>query len=366
MKTAIIHYWLVAMRGGERVLERLCMLYPDADIFTHVYRPEAVSDLIRARKVTTSFIQKLPGATKRYQSYLPLMPLALEQFDLREYDLVLASEAGPAKGVITRPDALSLCYCHSPMRYIWDQYPVYRQQAGALTRLVMPWLSHRLRQWDMASASRVDRFAANSAFVRGRIRKYYGRDAAVIHPPVSVDDFSPAETGDHYLWVSQLVPYKRPDLVVDAFNANGLPLRIVGDGPCAAEMHKRAKGNIQFVERLGYRALRDAYAEARALIFTAEEDFGIVPVEAMAAGRPVIAYGRGGATETVIDGETGLFFHEQSVAALNDAITRFEAWLPRFEPDFARARARHFSPERFDEQIKAFVAQGHDGGRFPS
>lgn len=360
MKVAIIHYWLVAMRGGERVLERLCMLYPEADIFTHVYRPEAMSALIRSRKVTTSFIQKLPGATRRYQSYLPLMPLALEQFDLRDYDLVLASEAGPAKGVITRPDALSLCYCHSPMRYIWDQYPVYRAQAGMVTRMVMPFLSHRLRQWDTTSASRVDRFAANSSFVRSRVRKFYGRDADVVYPPVATDDFSLAEPGDHYLWVSQLVPYKRPDLVVDAFNSNGLPLLIVGDGPCAAETRKRANGNIRFEQRLNYAALREAYSRARALIFTAEEDFGIVPVEAMASGRPVIAYGRGGATETVVEGQTGLFFHEQSAAALNEAIRRFETWLPRFEPEIARARAQLFTPERFDANMRAFVEQGID------
>jgi glycosyltransferase involved in cell wall biosynthesis len=360
MKVAIIHYWLVAMRGGERVLERLLTLYPQADIFTHVYDPDAMSSLIRSHKVTTSFIQKLPGATRRYQSYLPLMPLALEQFDLREYDLVIASEAGPAKGVITRPDALSLCYCHSPMRYIWDQYPVYRAQAGRLTRMLMPMLSHKLRLWDTVSASRVDSFSSNSAFVRSRVRKFYGRDATVIHPPVPVDDFAIGEAGDHYLWLSQLVPYKRPDLVVDAFNANGLPLLIVGDGPCAADVRKRAKGNIRFETRLNYAGLRDAYARARALIFTAEEDFGIVPVEAQASGRPVIAYGRGGALETVVDGSTGLFFYEQTADALNDAIRRFEGWLPGFEPEVAREHAGKFAPERFDEQFRAFVEQGID------
>jgi glycosyltransferase involved in cell wall biosynthesis len=356
MRVAIIHYWLVAMRGGERVLERLCTLYPQADIFTHVYDPEAVSPLIRSHKVTTSFIQKLPWATRKYQSYLPLMPLALEQFDLRDYDLVIASEAGPAKGVITRPDAVSLCYCHSPMRYIWDQYPVYRAQAGAMTRLAMPWLSHRLRQWDTISATRVDRFAANSGFVRGRVRKFYGRDADVIYPPVAVEDFSLAEPEDHYLWVGQLVPYKRPDLVVDAFNANGLPLQIIGDGASAGELRKRAKGNVRFIDRLDYRGLRQAYAQARALVFTAEEDFGIVPVEGMAAGRPVIAYGRGGATETVVNGETGLFFMEQSVAALNDAVARLEHWLPGFDPAVAQARARRFGTARFDQEIRAFAA----------
>ena len=351
------------MRGGERVLERLCMLYPDADIFTHVYRPEAVSALIRARTVKTTFIQKLPAAARLYQSYLPLMPLALEQLDLRDYDLVLTSEAGPAKGVITRPDALCLCYCHSPMRYIWDQYPVYRQSAGRLTRAVMPWLSHRLRQWDTVSASRVDRFAANSAYVRRRMRKFYGRDADVIHPPVSVEDYAIDTPGDTYLWVSQLVPYKRPDLVIDAFNASGRPLWIVGDGPCARESHARARPNIRFTERLSFAELRLAYARAKALIFTAEEDFGIVPVEAMASGRPVIAFGRGGVTETVVDGETGLFFAEQTIAALNEAIDRFERWLPSFEPEAAIIRASLFATERFDEAWRSFAAMALTGSR---
>ncbi len=363
MKVAIVHYWLVSMRGGERVLERLCDLYPDADVFTHVYAPEAMSPTIRRMNVKTSFIQKLPGARKRYQSYLPLMPLALEQLDLTAYDLILSSEAGPAKGVITRPDAVSLCYCHSPMRYLWDQYHVYRSTAGAVTRAAMPLFSHYLRQWDMASASRVDRFAANSAFVRGRIRKFYGRDAEVIHPPVPVDNYTPTTPEDFYLWVGQLVPYKRADLAVDAFTRSGKPLWVIGDGSASAELRARAGPNIRFDDRLDYDALRSAYARARALVFTAEEDFGIVPVEAMASGRPVIAYGRGGATETVVDGTTGLFFAEQTVASLNDAIARFEAWLPGFSPEQACAHARGFAPERFDAQILELVERGFREGR---
>lgn len=363
MKVALVHYWLVGMRGGERVLERFCELFPGADIFTHVYVPEAMSPVIRAMNVKTTFIQRLPGARKRYQSYLPLMPLALEQLDLRDYDLVLTSEAGPAKGVITRPDAISLCYCHSPMRYLWDQYHIYRSTAGAVTRAAMPLLTHYLRQWDMASASRVDRFAANSSFVRARIAKFYGRDADVIHPPVPVANYTPAKPEDYYLWVGQLVPYKRPDLAIDAFNANGLPLWVVGDGPAIDELKARARPNIRFDDRLDYAALRSAYARTRALVFTAEEDFGIVPVEVNASGRPVIAYGRGGATETVADGRSGLFFKEQTVASLNEAIRAFEAWLPGFRPEDAREQAERFAPDRFDRQILEMVDKGLTQGR---
>lgn len=363
MRVAIVHYWLVGMRGGERVLERFCKMFPGADLFTHVYVPEAMSPTIRAMNVKTTFIQRLPGARKRYQSYLPLMPLALEQLDLRDYDIVLSSEAGPAKGVITRPDAVSLCYCHSPMRYLWDQYHVYRSNAGAVARAAMPLLSHYLRHWDMASASRVDRFAANSGFVRGRIGKFYGRDAEVIYPPVPVANYAPAEAEDYYLWAGQLVPYKRPDLAIDAFNASGRPLWVVGDGPALPALKARAKANIRFDERLDYAALRSAFARAKALIFTAEEDFGIIPVEVNASGRPVIAYKRGGATETIADGRTGLFFRDQTVASLNDAIRIFEEWLPDFSPDQAREHAAQFAPERFDRQILDFIDRGLNQGR---
>src|SRR3546814_539079 len=232
-----------------------------------------------------------------------------------------------------------------------------------VTRAAMPLLTHYLRQWDMASASRVDRFAANSRFVRGRIRKFDGRDAEVIYPPVSVDNYAIADPEDYYLWVGQLVPYKRPDLVIDAFNANGLPLWVIGDGASSDDLRARAGPNIRFDDRLDYDGLRSAYARAKALIFTAEEDFGIVPVEAMASGRPVIAFGRGGATETVVDGKTGLFFNQQTVESLNDAITRFEAWLPRFQPEEAREHARAFAPERFDQQILELVERGFQNGR---
>lgn len=351
-RVAIVHYWLVTMRGGERVLERLLNLFPDADIFTHVYDPAAVSPVIRARRVTTSFINALPGARRHYQSYLPLMPMALEQLDLRGYDLVISSESGPAKGVITAPDALHLSYVHSPMRYLWDHYHDYRAAAGTLSRAMMPLLCHRLRAWDMQSAARVDRIVANSHFVQRRIAKAWRRDAEVVAPPVEVDRFRPASAvGPAWLWVGQMVPYKRPDLAIDAFNALGLPLVMVGDGPLAEAMRRRAGPTITILSRLDFDALRRAYAQCRALVFPAEEDFGIVPVEVMASGRPVLAYAGGGALDSVASGASGLFFAEQSVASLIDGIRAMEAWLPDFAPQDAIAQAQKFAPQHFDRGI---------------
>jgi glycosyltransferase involved in cell wall biosynthesis len=356
-RVAIIHYWLVTMRGGERVLERLLQLFPEADIFTHVYDPAAMSAAIRARTVRTSFIQRLPGARKHYQAYLPLMPMALEQLDLRGYDLVISSESGPAKGVIPAPDALHLCYVHSPMRYLWDHYHDYRAEAGWLRRAVMPMLCHGLRQWDTSSAARVDRVLANSRFIRDRIGKAWRREAAVVHPPVDPALFTPSdEVEPGYLWVGQLVPYKRADLAIDAFNALGLPLTVVGDGPQAAMLRKRAGPTIRMIPRLDFAALRQAYARCRALVFTAEEDFGIVPVEVMASGRPVVAYGRGGALDSVVEGRTGMFFAEQTTEALVEAVRQLERWLPHFDPASALARARDFAPERFDAGVLEALA----------
>jgi glycosyltransferase involved in cell wall biosynthesis len=362
-RVAIIHYWLVGMRGGERVLERLIRLFPEADIFTHVHVREATSAIINARPIRTSFIQRLPGAAKHYQKYLPLMPMALEELDLRGYDLVISSESGPAKGVITAPDALHLCYCHSPMRYLWDHYHQYKDTAGRLSRLAMPWMFHRLREWDMSSAARVDAIAANSNFIRQRVRHAWGRDATVVHPPVETSLFGRTHDVEApYLWVGQMTPYKRADLALDAFNALKLPLLMVGDGEMAAALKARAGPTITIINRLDFAGLRAAYARARALVFTAEEDFGIVPVEAMASGRPVLAYGRGGALDSVAPGVSGLFFKEQTVESLIDGVCAMEAWLPDFDPDAAIAHAQMFAPQRFDDGIAALLAkQGWTG-----
>jgi glycosyltransferase involved in cell wall biosynthesis len=355
-RVAIIHYWLVGMRGGERVLERLLRLYPQADIFTHVYDPASVSDLIRSKIVKTSFIQRLPGAVTRYKSYLPLMPMALEELDLRGYDLVISSESGPAKGVLAPPDAFHLTYCHSPMRYVWDHYHEYRETAGRLTKVLMPYFAHRIRQWDFASAQRVDAIVANSKFVKDRIKRNWNRDAVIVYPPVDTALYRPTDDIENrYLWVGQMTRYKRADLAVDAFNRLGLPLLMVGDGELSADLKQRAKANIEIVDRLNFDQLRAAYARAKALIFTAEEDFGIVPVEAMASGRPVLAFGRGGARDSVDPDITGLFFDEQSVDSLVEGIERLEAWLPNFDPGLAVSRSKLFSPERFDEGILAAI-----------
>ena len=358
MKVAVVHYWLVGMRGGERVLERILRLLPGADIFTHVYDPGAVSAFIRSHRVQTSFIQKLPGAIRHYQKYLPLMPMALEELDLRGYDLVITSESGPAKGILAAPDAFHLCYCHSPMRYLWDHYQPYREMSGRLTRMAMPFLFRNLRQWDTASAQRPDRILANSSFIARRVRKSWGRQADVVHPPVEVDLFEPRSAGEHYLWVGQMTPYKRADLVADAFTRLGLPLLMVGTGELAADIARRAGPNIRIVERLDFAGLRRAYAECKALIFPPEEDFGIVPVEANAAGRPVIAYGKGGVIDSIRPGETGLFFRQQTVDALIDAVEQFERWLPEFDPQAARANARRFAPDVFDSKFMAAVMDG--------
>ncbi len=364
MRVAIVHYWLVSMRGGERVLEQLCDIYPEAEIFTHVVDHRVLSPTLRARTIHTSFIARLPFAKAHYQKYLPLMPRALEGLDLTDYDLVISCEAGPAKGVITRPDALHLTYCHSPMRYIWDQYHQYRAQSGFAARLLMPLFAPALRQWDMASAARSDVVLANSHYVAARIAKAWGRNAQVVHPPVETGLFRPSDAvDDEYLWVGQLVPYKRPDVAVEAFCASGRRLHVVGEGPMLGRLKEivRLKGCealVRFTPRLSFDGLRSAYASARALVFTAEEDFGLVPIEVMASGRPVLALGRGGTLETVVAGVTGQFYADNSVASLMEALDGFEAWLPGFHPEDALARAAEFSPGNFREEVEAAVAQG--------
>ena len=350
-KVAIVHYWLVAMRGGERVLERVLRMFPEADIFTHVYDPHAVSAEIRSRNIKTTFVDRLPASRKLYQKYLPLMPMALEGLDLKGYDLVLSFEAGPAKGVIAPPDALHVCYFHSPMRYLWDAYGEYRNTAGVLTRLSMPLLFPSLRIWDVCSASRVDGLMANSEFIRKRVRRAYGRDAVVVHPPAPVEAFTKAELlDDSYLWVGQMAPYKRADIAVEAFNRLGLKLRMIGRGEMRRGLEKAARSNISFEDGLSLRELGAAYARCRALVYTAEEDFGIIPVEAMAAGRPVLAYGRGGVLDSVQSGVTGLFFDGQSPESLIDGVQRLESWLPSFAPEAAMHRAKAFSGDVFDRR----------------
>ena len=355
-RVAIIHYWMLTMRGGERVVERLLELFPGADLFTHVVDSEKMSSKIRSSRISTTFINRLPFSRRLYQYYLPLMPMALEELDLRGYDLIISSEAGPAKGVITPPDSTHICYCHSPMRYLWDQYLTYKNEANPIARMAMPALYHKLRKWDVTSSALVDDFVANSEFVRSRIRKVWRRDATVIHPPVGVDLFSPSDQiEDYYLWVGQMVPYKRPDLAVETFTRNGLPLVMVGTGSMTKKLRASAGPNVRFVERMDFSTLRETFARAKAFLMTAEEDFGITPVEAMAAGRPVIGYGRGGLRDSVVDGSTGLYFDRQDIESMQDAIDRFERFITHFNPLESVARARLFAPEEFDRKMLNFV-----------
>jgi len=361
-RVAIIHYWLIGMRGGEKVLESLCRMFPEADIFTHVYLPEKVSPLIRSHRVFTTSVARLPFAPKLYQKYLPFMPRALEELDLSGYDLVISSEAGPAKGVIAPPDAPHLCYCHSPMRYLWDQYHIYRNNAGFLTRYLMPHLAHGLRSWDVTSAARVDGFAANSNHVADRIQKYWRRESDVVHPPVAVDDFAPvaaADRGDFYLWAVVLAPYKRPDLAVEAFRRLNKPLVVIGGPDKTVQALKAVAGDkTQFLGKVPFAVLKDHMARCKALIFPGEEDFGMVPVEVMASGRPVIAYGRGGALDTVIDSQTGLLFRDHSVDGLIEAVETFEAvGLDQLDPVKLVAHARRFDEAAFQAGIARSLAK---------
>ncbi|KUO57851.1 MAG: glycosyl transferase [Sphingomonadales bacterium BRH_c3] len=340
------------MRGGERVVERLLRIFPNADIFTNVYDPHSMSATLKKAPIKAGFVNRLPFARRLYQYYLPLMPMALECLDLTAYDLVISSESGPAKGVITRPDAMHLCYCHSPMRYLWDHYHQYRAEAPLLARGAMPLIYHRLRQWDVTSSARVDQFIANSHFIQQRIRKVWRRESEVIHPPVDISLFhQSAEIDDNYLWVGQMVPYKRPDLAVEAFNANGLPLTMVGSGSMLKKLRAIARPNIVFIDRLDFTSLKNAYARCKALVITAEEDFGISPVETMASGRPVVAYGRGGVRDSVVHGQTGIFFDEQTAGSLIEAVEQMEFFLKDFDPAAAIKQASLFEPEQFDRKI---------------
>jgi glycosyltransferase involved in cell wall biosynthesis len=354
LKVALVHYWLVGMRGGEKVLEVLCDLFPEADIFTLVIDRERISKKILRHRIHTSFLQSI-GGRKFYKKMLPLMPFALEAFDLTQYDLVISSEAGPAKGVVTGPESVHICYCHSPMRYVWDLYPQYYAASSALTRAIMTFTSPRLRQWDVTTAARVDYFVANSKFVAKRIKKYYRRDATVINPPVDLNRFqlSP-EPGDYYLSAGQITPNKRIDLAVEAFTRMGLPLVVIGGG-ASPELRRDAGQNIKFLGAVSDSQMIEHFSRCKALVFPGVEDFGIVPLEAMASGRPVIAYGRGGALETVIPEQTGILFHDQTAEALIDAVSKIESNPARFNSAELREFASQFDQPHFKQRMASFI-----------
>lgn len=356
MKVALVHYWLVGMRGGEKVLEALCELYPEADIYTHVLDRNSISERLAQHAIYTTFINKLPRAKTWYQKYLPLMPIALEQLDLRGYDLVISSESGPAKGVITDPTATHICYCHSPMRYAWDMYQDYLEETGFLTRLLMRPLMHYLRIWDFVAAARVDHFVSNSRYVAARIEKCYRRSAEVVPPPVATGDFSPAsEIEDYYLMVGQLVAYKRADLAVEAFGKMGKRLVIIGEGEQLDYLREIAAPCIEFLGWQPLSEIQRRYARCKALIFPGVEDFGIVPLEAMACGRPVIAFARGGALDSVRDGVTGLLFPAQTADSLIETVDAFERNPGQFDTRVLVDWAANFSTEQFKKRMLAVI-----------
>ncbi len=362
-RVAIVHDWLVVVGGAERVLEQILAIYPQADLYAVCdFLPNAYRGIIGNKAVTTSFIQRLPKARTKYRSYLPLMPYAVERFDLSGYDLVISSSHAVAKGVITGPDQIHVCYCHSPMRYAWDLSHQYLREAG-LTRgpkgMLAAWLLHRMRNWDALSANRVDHFVANSKYISRRIEKAYRRDATVIYPPVDVDSFElRRQKEEFYLTASRMVPYKKIDLIVEAYAA--MPdkrLVVIGDGPEFRKIRSKATRNVTLMGYQPFHVLRDHMQRAKAFVFAAEEDFGIVPVEAQASGTPVIAYGKGGATETVIDGHTGVLFPERTCESIVEAVAKFESLRDGFDAEEIRRNTLRFSPGRFRDEFRSFVGK---------
>jgi glycosyltransferase involved in cell wall biosynthesis len=360
MRVALVHDWLTGMRGGEKVLEVLCELYPDAHLYTLLHVPGSVSSTIERHRIHPSFVQSLPFAARLYRRYLPLFPWAIERFRFDGYDLVISSSHCVAKSAVTPASARHICYCHSPMRYAWDQFDAYfgAERVGALAsrwvyRPVLNWLA----KWDAETAGRVNRFVANSRHVAGRISRYYNRQAAVVHPPVDTDFFQPgASTPEHhFLIVSALVPYKRIELAIAACARVGAGLRIVGDGPDRTRLEQSAGSGVTFLGPRSGETLRDEYRRARAVLLPGEEDFGIVPVEAQACGTPVVALGRGGALETVKDGETGVLFDEPTVTAMAAALRRVGELC--FDGARLHRHAEQFSRERHASGIRSLVEE---------
>jgi glycosyltransferase involved in cell wall biosynthesis len=367
MNPAIIHEWLVTLAGAESVLQSIYSLYPGT-IYTLFHDPKGVAgSQWENLAIKTSVLQHLPLASKHHRVYLPLFPMAIEQFDLREHDIIISSSYAVAKGVLNSSDQLHICYCHSPMRYIWDltfEYMEASNLSQGLKSFLVRGIFHYIRMWDALSSMRVNEFVANSYYIAHRIQKCYNRTATVIYPPVDVDRFSISAKRDNYfITISRLVPYKRIDLIIQSFNQLNLPLLIIGDGPSRKSLEKMSCKNITFLGQLPPGDMDAHLKNARAFIFSAEEDFGIVNVEAQACGIPVIAYGRGGALETVEQDVTGIFFYKQDPASIIDAINRFLAREDSFDPQIIRDQAKRFPRSRFEYEFKAFVDEAWD--RFP-
>ncbi len=360
MNVALAHHWLVGMRGGEKVLEELSTIFPAAPIYTMVARPERLSERLRRHEIITSLLDRIPGGQRYYKQALPIFPTAVSNLRVASgLDLLISSDASVIKGIHTPRGLPHVCYCHSPPRYLWDLQQTYLQETsglGTLGRLAFRIAAPYVRAFDKQAAQGVNWFIANSEFVQRRIRDYYERDAVVIHPPVAINDFTPqSEIGDYYLMVSELAPYKRVDIAVEAFNRLGKRLVIIGQGSERARLERGAGRNIEFLGSQPFATLKEHYARCRAFIFPGIEDFGITPLEAQASGRPVIGYAEGGLLETASEGETAVFFHEQTAEGLVGAVQRFEETAQNFQPEICRANAKRFGPERFRNEIKAFL-----------
>ena len=362
MRVALIHDYLNQYGGAERVLEAFSEIFPNAPIYTLIYNPKKIRGAFSDKNIQTSFLQKIPLAKSRHRIFPLLMPIAIEQFDLSDYDVILSDSASFAKGVITKPNTLHICYCLTPLRYAWDDSHKYIEEFGmpGPIKKLIPFFMNYIRLWDKEAALRVDKFICISKFVARRIKKYYNREAKVIYPPVEAKIFSVSGSsgeGKYFLMVGRLLAYKRFDIAIKAFNKLGKPLKIVGDGPERKRLRKIAKENIEFLEEISDKKLISYYQNCRAFIFPQEEDFGIVALEAMACGRPVIAYRSGGVLESVKEGKTGIFFDEQTPESLIRAVRKFRA--KDFNPKKIRQHALKFDKEKFKKKIKDFVEKSY-------
>src|SRR5271157_1600379 len=370
MRIAIVHHWFISLAGGERVVDTLASIFPTADIFTLFLDREKLSPALHKHNITTSFLDKIPGARRSHRHLLPLYPLAVEMLNLTGYDLVITSDSGPMKGVITDPTATHICYCHSPMRYLWDGHSAYLRMMPPLMQTLFGLASHYVRNWDYAAAQRVDHFIANSRYVAGRIRKYYRRGSTIINPPINTSQgFLASKHEDYYLAVGRLVPYKRTDILIEACCKLGRKLVIVGDGPEMKQLKKNSAKNVEFLGELDESRLRNVYAQCRALLFAADEDFGMVPLEAQSYGRPVIAFGKGGSLETIVgtytpiseqrgdkdEAMTGVFFKEQTADSLAKAILSFESSEEKFIPQRIQLHARKFDTSVFLQRMRNYI-----------
>jgi glycosyltransferase involved in cell wall biosynthesis len=367
MRVAIVHHWFVSKAGGERVVATIADMFPAADIFTLFLDEQKLPLGLQGRKITSSILDRIPAARRAHRHFLPFYPLAVEMLDLSGYDLVISSDSGPVKGVVTDLDATHICYCHSPMRYLWDGYSAYRREMSLISKTVFELASHYVRNWDYLAAQRVDHFVANSSYVARRIQKYYRRRSTIIHPPIDTSQsYLAGSHDDYYLAVGRLVPYKRTDILIGACQKLGRKLVIVGDGPEIERLKKQAGKNVEFVGEAADEQLKEIYARCRALLFAADEDFGMVPLEAQSYGRPVIAFGKGGSLETVVGrfapitggncaDLTGVFFQEQSAASLAEAILNFEACEHLFVPKQIQQHAYKFDASVFAKRLRTFI-----------